>query len=192
MVLRSLLWPIALALLMLAAPGDLGAQGAKSTPAAGPGKPPVLAVVDIKRVLSSAGASKKAKKAIDARRAIYERELKQHKQGLKTQREQLRKQQKVLSPAAFEQQKKKLETRFQTVIKQTEERRRVLNQAFNTAMGYLRRELGLAVAEVMKERGIEMSLPRSAVLVFDDRFDISDEVLKRLDKRLPTIDLKLN
>jgi len=28
--------------------------------------------------------------------------------------------------------------------------------------------------------------------VFDDRFDISAEVLKRLNKRLPTIDLKLN
>ncbi len=177
---------------MLAAPGEASAQAAKSKPAGEFGKPPVLAVVDIKRVLSSAEASKKAKKSIDARRAIYERELDQHKKGLKTQRAQLRAQQKILAPEAFKQQRKKLETRFQTVVKQTEERRRVLNEAFNTAMGNLRRELGIAVAEVMKERGIEMSLPRSAVLVFDDRFDISDEVLKRLNKRLPEIDLKLN
>ena len=87
----------------------------------------------------------------------------------------------MLATEAFNQRKKQLEQRFQAVVKQTEERRRVLNKAFNTAMANLRRELGYAVAEVMKERGIEMTLPRSAILVFDDRFDISSEVLARLN-----------
>ncbi len=183
---------IAVVLALLAGPLAAQAQTTPAKPAVAVGKPPIVAVVDIKKILSSAAASKKAKKSIDAKRAIYERELDQHKKGLKTQREELRKQQKILAPQAFQQKKKKLEKRFETVIRQTEERRRVLNEAFNTAMGNLRRELGYAVAEVMKERGIEMSLPRSAVLVFDDRFDISAEVLKRLNKRLPTIDLKLN
>ncbi len=182
---------IALVLLVLGAASDVRAQ-TKADPAAKVGKPPVLAVVDVKKVLSSAEASKKAKKTIDARRAIYERELEQQKKDLKTRQDKLRKQRAVLATEAFNQRKKQLEQRFQAVVKQTEERRRVLNKAFNTAMANLRRELGYAVAEVMKERGIEMTLPRSAILVFDDRFDISPEVLARLNKRLPTIDLQLN
>ncbi len=182
---------ITLVLLVLGAASDVRAQ-TKADHAAKVGKPPVLAVVDVKKVLSSAEASKKAKKTIDARRAIYERELEQQKKDLKTRQDKLRKQRAVLATEAFNQRKKQLEQRFQAVVKQTEERRRVLNKAFNTAMANLRRELGYAVAEVMKERGIEMTLPRSAILVFDDRFDISPEVLARLNKRLPTIDLPLN
>ena len=40
--------------------------------------------------------------------------------------------------------------------------------------------------------GVEMTLPRSAVLVFDNRLNISDEVLAALNKRLPEVELPLN
>ena len=89
MARRTCLATLGLALLLLW-PAASQAQNAKPAAPAAAVQPPVIAVVDIKKVLSSADASLKAKKAIDARRAIYERELDQHKQGLKTQREALR------------------------------------------------------------------------------------------------------
>ncbi len=154
-------------------------------------KPPVLAVVDVQHVLSKATASRTAKKAIEARRAIYEKELDAHKKELKASREKLRKQQAILSPAALEKQKTELENRLKAVRRQTEERRGILNKALNSAMAELRKEMSYAVAAVMKERGIELTLPRSAVLVFDDRLNISEEVLARLNKRLPKLTLPL-
>jgi Skp family chaperone for outer membrane proteins len=46
------------------------------------------------------------------------------------------------------------------------------------------------VAELMKEKGVNMTLERRAVLLFDERLNMSDEVLARLDKQLPTVELK--
>ncbi|MDP6704874.1 MAG: OmpH family outer membrane protein [Alphaproteobacteria bacterium] len=154
-------------------------------------KPPIVAIVDVQEVLSKAEASRKAKKAIEARRAIYEKELDKHKKSLKAGRDKLKKQQAVLSPEALEKRRRDLEKRFAEVRKQTDERRQILNKALNTAMGTLRKEMGFAVAEVMKAKGVEMTLPRSAVLVFDDRLNISNEVLAALNKRLPQVKLPL-
>jgi Skp family chaperone for outer membrane proteins len=39
----------------------------------------------------------------------------------------------------------------------------------------------------MKERKITLTLARKAVLVFDQRLSVTEDVLKRLDKRLPTV-----
>ena len=157
-----------------------------------PPKPAIVAIVDVQKVLSKATASRKAKKEIEARRAIYEAELEGHKKSLKASREQLKKQQAILSPAALEKRRRDLEQRFAEVRKQTEERRQILNKALSAAMDTLRKEMGYAVAEVMKAKGVEMTLPRSAVLVFDDRLNISDAVLAALNKRLPEVKLPLN
>jgi Skp family chaperone for outer membrane proteins len=45
------------------------------------------------------------------------------------------------------------------------------------------------LAALMKERKITITLARKAVLVFDQRLNVTDEVLRRLDKSLPTIAL---
>ncbi len=151
-------------------------------------KPPIVAIVDVQKILTKATASGKARKAIDA----YERELESHKKSLKSGRDQLKKQQVVLSPDALEKRRRDLEKRFAEVRKQTEERRQILNKALKAAMDTLRKEMSFAVAEVMKAKGVEMTLPRRAVLVFDDRLNISDEVLAVLNKRLPELKLPLN
>ncbi len=59
-------------------------------------------------------------------------------------------------------------------------------------MSQLRKEMGISVAKVMEAKKIDLTLPRSAVLVFDNRMDITDDVLAHLNKRLPSVDLPLN
>lgn len=153
---------------------------------------PVVAVVDVQKVLSEAEASKQAKQMIEARRATYEQELEKQKQQLQAGQEQLQKQRAVLAPAALEQKRRELEQRYNDVRRQTEERRALLQDAMNDAMNQLRKEMGVAIANVMKAKGVELTLPRSAVLVFDNRLDVTGEVLAELNKRLPKINLTLN
>lgn len=182
---RGLLAVVAAAVVAAGAPLPSQAQQADSGA-------PIVAVVDVQKVLSEAEASKQAKQAIESRRASYEQDLEKQKQQLQAGQEQLRKQRAVLAPEAFEQKRRELEQRFDDVRRQTEERRGLLQDAMNDAMNQLRKEMGVAIAEVMKAKGVEMTLPRSAVLVFDNRLDLTAEVLAELNKRLPKISLPLN
>ena len=45
--------------------------------------------------------------------------------------------------------------------------------------------------EVAKERSLEVVFPRSGLIHVDAKYDISDEVLKRLNKVLPSVKVKL-
>lgn len=168
---------------------SLGLAGAAS---AAEGAMPQLAIVDVQKVLSEASASKQARQAIEDRRLGYERDLDAQKQQLKTGQAQLEKQRAVLAPEALEQRRRELEQRYNDVRRQTEERRALLQEATKAAMSQLRQEMGTAIAEVMKAKGVELTLPRSAVLIFDNRLDITAEVVQLLNKRLPKVELNLN
>jgi len=176
---------LALLLLSAVAVGVLPARAAEQSPM-------ILAVVDVQRVLREAKASNQARDEIEARRTGYERDLEAQKTQLQTAQEQLQKQRAVLSPEAMEQRRQELEQRLNDLRRQTEERRSMLQDATNNVMNQLRQEMGGAIAEVMKSKGVELSLPRSAVLVFDNRLDITNDVLETLNKRLPKVDVPLN
>ena len=45
------------------------------------------------------------------------------------------------------------------------------------------------VTKMMEERKITMTLPRKNVLVYDERMNITTDVLKQLDASLPKVDV---
>lgn len=188
---------VLLALLSLA--GGAAAQGQKAPaqkttpPAQGPAaEAPVVAVVDVQHILREASAAKLVREAVDARRAAFEKELEREAQELRRADEELRKQQSQLAPEALAQRKRELERRYGEVRRRTDERRSVLSQAYNAAMRQVRQEMARALAEVMKERGIDISMSRTAVLVFDERLDVTADVLARLNKRLPKVQVSFD
>jgi outer membrane protein len=154
--------------------------------------PLMAAVVDVQRVLREATASNQARDAIEARRTSYERDLATQKAKLQEAQDQLQKQRAVLTPQAMEQRRQEIDQQLNDLRRQTEERRATLQEATNNVMNQLRKEMGGAIAEVMKSKGVELTLPRSAVLVFDNRLDITNDVLETLNKRLPKVDVPLN
>jgi hypothetical protein len=49
-----------------------------------------------------------------------------------------------------------------------------------------------ALAEIMNERRIDVSMSRTAVLIFDEKLDITQDVLARLNKRLPKVEVRFD
>ena len=62
-----------------------------------------------------------------------------------------------------------------------------LNQAYAVVVRRIRKVMAKELAVLMKERSIDLTLARAAVLVFDERLNVTDEVVKRLNKTLPKI-----
>lgn len=60
------------------------------------------------------------------------------------------------------------------------------NEAMAKEIGAIREIL----EEIAKKRGANLVLDRAAVMFFDAAFDVTDEVLKRLDEKMPTFTVK--
>jgi Skp family chaperone for outer membrane proteins len=178
---------LAILSILLALAGPAAAQGQTAKPGA-----PIVAVVDVQLVLREATAAKAVRQAVETRRATYEKELDKETQELRRLEEELRKQQAQLEPDAVADRKRELERRFGELRRRTDERRGALSQSYNSAMRHVRQEMARALAEIMGERHIDISMSRTAVLIFDEKLDITQDVLARLNKRLPKIEMRFD
>ena len=148
---------------------------------------PIIAVLDVQQVLRRGAAAKGIRLAMEARRKAFEAEIAAERQQIQAEEQQLRKQSTILSPEASNEKRRLLEIKISDFRRKAEQRRGILNRAFTSATRVLRKEMATVLAELMKERKITLTLARKAVLVFDQRLSVTEDVLKRLDKRLPTV-----
>ena len=148
---------------------------------------PVIAVLDVQQVLRRAVAAKRIRKVMEARRKIFEEEISEERLQLQGEENQFRKQSTILSPEAMNNKRRVLENKVSDLRRKAEQKRGILNRAFNGATRELRQEIAKVLADLMKERNITITLARKAVLVFDQRLSVTEEVLKRLDKNLPNV-----
>ncbi|NQV58287.1 MAG: OmpH family outer membrane protein [Alphaproteobacteria bacterium] len=166
--------------------GTVNAAVAKAPEAAASGSP-VIAVLDVQLVLRNAVAVKGIRTAIDARRKGFEDEIELVRKDLKAEEQKLRQQSTILSPEAANERRRVLETKFSDLRRKAEQRRGILERAFVGATRKLRNEIAKVLTQLMAEQKITITLARTAVLVFDERLNVTSEVLKRLDKNLPNV-----
>ena len=147
----------------------------------------MIAVLDVQQVLRRAVAAKRIRKVMEARRKEFEEEISEERLQLQGEENQLRKQSTILSPEAMNNKRRVLENKVSDLRRKAEQKRGILNRAFNGATRELRQEIAKVLADLMKEKNITITLARKAVLVFDQRLSVTEEVLKRLDKNLPNV-----
>ena len=152
---------------------------------------PIIAVLDVQQVLRRAAAAKGIREVMEARRNKFEKEISEERLQLQGEENQLRKQSTILSPEAMNNKRRVLENKVSDLRRKAEQKRGILNRAFNGATRELRQEIAKVLADLMKERNITITLARKAVLVFDQRLNVTEEVLKRLDKNLPNVKIDI-
>src|SRR5690606_456629 len=114
-------------------------------------------------------------------------EIQKEQEALRTAQNELAKKQSLLAPEAFAEERRKFEQRVVGVQQMVQTRRRALEDSQNLAMGKVEETLNGIVIEMAKERGYTIVLRRSQVVIVDDTLDITEEVLKRLNGKLPTV-----
>ena len=152
---------------------------------------PIIAVLDVQQVLRRAAAAKGIREVMEARRKKFEKEISEERLQLQGEENQLRKQSTILSPEAMSNKRRVLENKVSDLRRKAEQKRGILNRAFNGATKELRQEIAKVLADLMKEQNITITLARKAVLVFDQRLNVTEEVLKRLDKNLPNVKIDI-
>lgn len=179
---------IALAALVVSAlPGLALAQaGGNKVP------PAIIAVIDSQRVNREAAALKNARQQLEQFRFNFQSEIAKEEEKLRAEEQEIARQRSVLSPEAFEQRRQAFQAKVVDLQKRIQERSQSLEKMLNG----VREQVTIQVIEILKglatERGFNMVLDRAQVQIFiGDSIDITPEVLKRLDQRLPTVKVNL-
>jgi len=149
--------------------------------------PAVAAVIDYQRILRDAKAARSIRAQIETRRKRYQDQIAKEEQRLHEADKELGRQRSVLSAEAFAAKREQFEGDVAAVQRMVQERRRQLDDVSSEAFAEVRDSLIEVVGTLADSRGFNLVLPSSEVLLFSPQVDLTEEVLRLLDERLPDL-----
>ncbi|SMH60183.1 OmpH family outer membrane protein [Azospirillum agricola] len=173
-----------------AAPAPAAAAPA-AAPATGELKAPVIAVIDVQKIMQESNASKGISKSFETLRETYQKEISALEDKLRKGEDELRKQQTVLAPEALANKRRDFEKQVAEVQKTVQTRKRVLETSLNEAMAVVHKTMVEIVADISRERGANLVLARQQFVLVDTQLDVTDTVLERVNKKLPQVALNV-
>ncbi len=181
--------------LLFALCGMLGAARAQQPPPASPPAAPAAAapaglnilVVDVQSLLQNSKSAKMVRQQIEAKRAEYAKEISHQEEQLRQERDALQRQQASLSSEALNQKGKEFQQKVNELDKSVQGKRQALEKSNGEALEKIQEAMLKIITDIAKDRKANLVFQRSELVLFDQGFDVTDEVLAKLDEQLPTI-----
>jgi outer membrane protein len=173
LILFSIFSAAALALFL--GSGELRAQGQAQNFTVG--------VVDVRKAIGDSKEGKAASTKLESKYNTLKKTLDAKQAELTKKDEDLRKQSSTLSQDALEKRSQSLMAEVASFRDQAQKSTEEMQKAFDDAMAPISKKAEKITAEIAKSRGFSMVIDAAAggVLFVDPSFNITDEVIKRMD-----------
>lgn len=190
---RAGLVPLASLLMLAATAGNAVAQQKPAapppapTPAASPAAGLTVLVVDVQSLLQNSKSAKMVRQQIEAKRAEYAKEISHQEDVLRRERDALQRQQASLSPQALNQKGREFQQKVNDLDHDVQSKRQALEYSNEEALKKIQQVMLHIITDIAKRRKANLVLQRTELVLFDQSFDVTDEVLQKLDDELPTL-----
>ncbi len=152
---------------------------------------PIIAVINMDRILAESEVGKDIAKQVDGIRKKYQATIDEKQAELKSEEEALARQRTVLSQQAFAEKQRDYQEKRIAAQQYVQQITRTADGAVNRALNEVRRTVATILSEMQTEYGFTLVFDSSQVLYGVNRQDLSDVVLKRLNERLPKMPVQL-
>jgi len=168
------------------APPPPPAPAAAPTPAAISPNLTVL-VVDVQALLQNSKAAKMVRGQIEQKRNEYTKEISGEEEKLRAERDALQRQQASLSPDALNQKGREFQQKVNDLERNVQGKRQALEKSNGDALQKIQEQMLKIIADIAKERKANLVFQRTDLVLFDQSFDVTDEVLQKLDEQMPVL-----
>ncbi len=157
------------------------------TPAAAPAPALNILVVDVQSLLQNSKSAKAVRQQIEQKRTEFQKEMSSQEGVLRQEHDTLQRQQSSLSAEAFNQKGREFQQKLNDFDKSMQSKRQILEKANSEALEKINETMLKIIADIAKERKANLVFLRSELVLFDQNFEVTDEVLQKLDEQLPTV-----
>ncbi|MDP6351583.1 MAG: OmpH family outer membrane protein [Alphaproteobacteria bacterium] len=146
-----------------------------------------LGVVDRQKIVRVSVAGQGLRTEFEATEARYREEISAKESALRAQQEELQRQRTLLSPEAFAAREAEFAKKVEALQREVATR----NKDLEAMLGYGMQQIDVAalkiIAEIADEYAITLVLDKTQLLMVAKTYEFSDEVLKRLNERVPSV-----
>ncbi len=189
-VRRAGLAPLVLVSLLLLSGGVGIAQAQQpAAPAATPTGPSSLTimVVDVQSLLQNSKSAKMVRQQIEEKRNEYAKDISHQEEVLRQERDSLQRQQASLSAEALNQKGREFQQKVNELDRNVQGKRQALERSNAEALEKIQEAMLKIITDIAKDRKANLVFQRSELVLFDQGFDVTDDVLRKLDEQLPTL-----
>jgi outer membrane protein len=144
-------------------------------------------VVDVQALLQNSKAAKMVRSQIEQKRAEYTKDISHQEEVLRGERDALQRQQATLSPDVLNQKGREFQQKVNDLDRNVQSKRQALEKSNADALNKIQQQMLKIIAEIAKTRKANLVLQRSEIVLFDQAFDVTDQVLQQLDEAMPTL-----
>ena len=164
------------------------APAAPAQPAPAPTSLQVM-VVDVQALLQNAKAAKMVRDQIEAKRAEYAKEISHQEEALRQERDNLQRQQQQLTAEQLNVKGREFQAKVNELDRDVQAKRQALERSNADALQKIQEVMVKIITDIAKDRKANLVFQRSELVLFDQGFDVTDQVLQKLDEQMPTMNV---
>lgn len=168
------------------APAPAPAPAAAPLPAA---QNLTVMVVDVQALLQNSKAAKMVRSQIEQKRNEYTKQISHEEEVLRTERDALQRQQASLSADAMNKKGREFQQKVNQLDRDVQGKRMALEKSNNDALTRIQQTMLKIIADIAKDRRANLVLQRTDLVLFDREFDVTDQVMQKLDEELPVLNV---
>ena len=146
-----------------------------------------IGVIDINTILSDADAAITAAKQIEEIAIEIENEIKLSDEEIIKEQNMLIESQSIMAPEAFESKRKEYEIKVQKYNNERQSKLLKIDELIAVSRNDILNAMKPILEEISNEKGITIILEKASIMLNAEKMDLTNEVLKKLNKSLPTI-----
>jgi len=162
------------------------APAAPATPAAPPTNLAVM-VVDVQALLQNSKSAKAVREQIEGKRAEYAKEISHQEETLRQERDALQRQQATLTADQLNTKGREFQSKVNELDRDVQAKRQALERSNADALQKIQEVMVKIITDIAKDRKANLVFQRSELVLFDQGFDVTDQVLQKLDEQMPTL-----
>jgi outer membrane protein len=149
-----------------------------------------VGVVNIAKIMKDSKATNSVRNQLQSKQKAFQSELDSKEKALLAEDQALVKQKDSGDKAAFEKKVKDFRDKAAKEQRGVQEKKAQLDKAFTEALEDIQKNVLDITKQIANEKKLSLVLSSAQVLHADSALDITDEVLKRLDSKLPSVSVK--
>ena len=148
-----------------------------------------IGVIDINKILSDSDAAISAAEDIEKIALEIESEIKSSDEDIIKEQNSLIESQSIMAPEAFESKRIEYEKKVQKYNNERQSKLIKIDELIAISRNDILNAIKPILEEISNEKGITIILEKTSIMLNAEKMDITNEVLKKLNKSLPSINV---
>lgn len=149
-----------------------------------------IAILDLEKIIKESKAMKDIQGKVNKKQDEYQKEVSKKQHDLESEQKTIEGKKTILSKDGFEKEVQKFEKKVDDLKTYVDRKQNSLKKASMESMSKVNEIIKEIIADIAKDKNYEVIIPASQTVFFNEALDISEEVLKKLDKKITKVDVK--